>query len=69
MANYLVCLRDQERPLDNGQADTILKLWAALSDYDKRPAVFSPRFSSMSPRGGLKPLKSTVAPGVEATHW
>ena len=68
LALYLVSLREQERPLDNGQAATIVKLWASLSEFDKRPTVFAPRFSNTSPRGRFKATKSTVAPGVEATR-
>lgn len=67
LAAYLVSLRGQERPLDNGQADRIIKLWGSLSDFDRKPIVFTPRFSNSSPRGRFKASKSTVAPGVEAS--
>ena len=53
LAAYLVSIRDQEKTLDNGQADTIVKLLRSLSDLDKKLTVFIPHFFS----GALRSIK------------
>lgn len=57
MAAYLVSIRDQEKTLDNGQADTIVKLLRSLSDLDEKLTVFTPHFFSSALRLLLLVLK------------
>ena len=71
LAEFLVGLRDQTSALSRPQGQTIVKLWNALSDYDKRPTMFSPRHKDRLLQGRFKASKSstatTVVPGKDST--
>ena len=54
--------------LSHQQANNIIKLWSALSDFDKKPITFSPRHQDRLTKGRFKqPKKATTVPGVDST--
>ena len=64
LAAFLVSLREQEMALTTEQADTVIRLWDALSLYDRSRTRFPQRFSSTSGTGFRGKKKKNVAPGV-----
>lgn len=70
LAEYLVGLRTQTSlVLSNQAVSTILGLWQALLDYDKRRVVFSARHQDRLMTGKFKSPKKRAefTPGVEST--
>lgn len=66
LADCLIGLRDK-LSLTNDQADSVIRLWNDLEEYDKRPTKIPMRHQGEPLKGRFK-AKSKVAPGVEATQ-
>ena len=70
LAAFLASLRDSDMPLNNTEAEHIIRLWDQLEPYDKQPTVFSARHKKKLEKGRFKsPKKSSnlIVPGVDST--
>ncbi|OWF48228.1 hypothetical protein KP79_PYT01219 [Mizuhopecten yessoensis] len=68
LAAYHVSLRDDSMALKSGEADYIIELWEALSDYDRLRSKFPARHRSYQIKDRFKSTKTAVSPGVESTR-
>ena len=69
LAAFLASLRlDPSNVLMNQQADRIVDLWQKLSEYDKQPLCFRPRYKGGPPKGRFRAAKAAKAAEVEATQ-
>ena len=68
LAEFLVTLVDGNMSLTRDQASNIIRLWQALSAYDKRRTDFQERYSPGIYHKFRAP-KTDKHPGVQSLEW
>jgi len=67
LAEYLVRFQSSKLFLTENEAAQIIHLWNDLSDYDRKPTVFKPRYDAECSSKFRAPKKK-VDPGVSSTE-